>query len=635
MSDALTASASYCRFDDEHFKKRGFRLPADPYWLAPPQGSIIPVWHRGGAPHYQPKPMICRHQEDPVKAWKRREKRHKEISPDEGNETPNLKMDGSYTKDPMASVMVHYCSTGSIAAKLAGAVCDFLKQHCRRNQKDPDILQPQPLDSLDIRTISSEDIVIIVASSCGKGEVPPNGRQTESQLKGTQLPRARFAVFGNGDSSFSDTFNGAARVLFRRFKEAGLRPMSQGYIEGDNATESPPWKSFEAWLQHLPSQVLHQKEHSNGFLTSKIDKGSNVEKWRHTIDSHIRFKLDTTPDKRQNIKKVNLHTSNGSYSAMDHLLVLPPNSASKVRQVLSLLGTHGSKRMASLDRISYFDFLLQFVDLRAPFTDMSWVEDLMGCLDEGVDTKTIRKASVTKALFSLPQGWQKKVDIEDVLINMPAITPRTFSIASVAENSETAWQDSKLELLVQTKFKGKFSDRFLNHAKAGDSFRGRIQPATRLRRTGDRDAGHIVAFVTGSGFAPMQRLLQMRAQYMRETREEGEIAAVANRISLFVGFRGEDTKIIHGGIEEAITLGLLDMLVLMPSNERKERAQDKIFQPGIREHVEAKIKKGAYVFVCANPPAADDFADNLGAILGCNVRTALGEKYVQDDYGTV
>ena len=71
MTDSLTASKKWCEFDDEFKEKNGYRLPADSYWLAPPQGSIVPVWHRGGAPNYQPKPMMSKHVQDPVKAWRR------------------------------------------------------------------------------------------------------------------------------------------------------------------------------------------------------------------------------------------------------------------------------------------------------------------------------------------------------------------------------------------------------------------------------------------------------------------------------------------------------------------------------------------------------------------------------------
>lgn len=68
----LAASSDWCQYDDDHAAKNGYRLNSDPYWISPPQGSIVPVWHRGGAPNYQPKPMICRNRYDPVKCWQRR-----------------------------------------------------------------------------------------------------------------------------------------------------------------------------------------------------------------------------------------------------------------------------------------------------------------------------------------------------------------------------------------------------------------------------------------------------------------------------------------------------------------------------------------------------------------------------------
>lgn len=75
---SLAASNDWSNFDDEHAKKMGYRLNSDPYWISPPQGSIIPVWHRGGAPNYQPKPMITRNRLNPVSLWKQRKANLKE-----------------------------------------------------------------------------------------------------------------------------------------------------------------------------------------------------------------------------------------------------------------------------------------------------------------------------------------------------------------------------------------------------------------------------------------------------------------------------------------------------------------------------------------------------------------------------
>jgi nitric oxide synthase oxygenase domain/subunit len=71
-TSTLEASESWCAFDDQYFQEKGYRLNADPYWIAPPQGSIIPLWHRSAAPNYQPKPLIAKHRSDPVKVWRKR-----------------------------------------------------------------------------------------------------------------------------------------------------------------------------------------------------------------------------------------------------------------------------------------------------------------------------------------------------------------------------------------------------------------------------------------------------------------------------------------------------------------------------------------------------------------------------------
>ncbi|KAI9686081.1 MAG: hypothetical protein M1822_004064 [Bathelium mastoideum] len=633
MSDTLTASSNYCQFDDEHFKQRGFRLPADPYWLAPPQGSIVPIWHRGGAPHYQPKPMICRHREDPVKAWKRRQKVHKGKPQkfDDTDREKGLTANGSCFEKERSRFMIHYCSTGTIAAKLADAVHDILQSHCSRMGYDSKILRPRSLDDLVLSDLSPDDVLIVIASSTGRGDIPPNGQQLQKRLEGTQLPATRFVVFGNGDSSYGESFNGAAHTLFNRLKDAGLYPLGDGYVEGDNAKESPPWKLLDAWLKQFLQQVFHEDVKTNGFHHGGGYQTGRTERWQQTMDSYARFQLSASPNNRQNVKKVRLRSNDETYAPMDNLLVLAPNDNRIVRRALQLLRSKSHRKVARLGQISIYDFLREFVALEGPFGDMSWIESLD---KQGLDTSSWNALPVIDVLRSLPAGWQSRVDLEDVLLSMPMTTPRTFSIASAPGDGNASKQQCSLELLVQTKRDGKFSGQYLNAAKSGDSLRCKIQSANAMQRLLDKNVGHIIAFVTGSGFAPMQSLLQFRTHQSHVVGEEGATGALENGISLFVGFNAADTQLIRDGVSDAITMGLLDMLILMPSNARKARVQDKVFQPGIREHMEGKIRNGAHVFVCANPAAADDIAANLSAVLGCDVRTTLGEKYVQASFGT-
>ena len=313
---------------------------------------------------------------------------------------------------------------------------------------------------------------------------------------------------------------------------------------------------------------------------------------------------------------------------MDYLLVLAPNTAQEVRQVLRTLRKSGHERIASLGNITYFEFLQKFVELEDPFMDFRWAAKL-----ENFNIRTVSDLPVKQALATLPSGWQRHIVLDDVLKSMPSVTPRTFSIASAPSTTRSSAGESQLELLVETRRNGKFSEQYLDSAQSGSLLRCCIKPATSLRRLLKPAAASLVAFVTGSGFAPMQSLLRFRSAEIRNASSE-QGSPFENQISLFIGFRPSDTDYIREGVTEAICANLFDMLFLTPSNDHKIRTQDKVFQSGIRERVEAKIKNGAYVFVCANPMAAQDIAQNLGAVLGCDVRKALGERYVQDSFGS-
>lgn len=635
MSDTLTASSNYCRFDDEHLEKYGFRLPADPYWLAPPQGSIVPLWHRGGAPHYQPKPMICRHREDPVKSWKRKQKCRNCASSSPLEIERKEKLAGNEDKSVEAKhrVLVHYCTTGGMAAKLANIVIDTLRECCRIDQKHQVHLTPRPLDSLDLSKLLPTDTIIVVASSTGRGDVPSDGRRTikrldDSHFRSSRLSEARFSVFGNGDSSYADTFNGAARTIHDLLKKRGLRPMSD-YEEGDNARESPPWEQLHSWLKHLTQSIFNQTSIANSLHSRHADETPRVENWNRLIESYARFSLEGCRHKLQNLKKVALCSSEISYSAMDYVQVLPPNEAHNVKNVLRVLRKKSNDKTALLGTISYFELLSEFVELEKPFKSLDWAAVFH---NDGFDPRNLASIPVAEAFRLLPKGWQRKVNLDDVLVSMSPITPRTFSIASAPGTVKPRYGGQRVELLVQRKRGGKFSERCLDNAEAGAHLRCRIRPAIRLRKLCNQAIGPMVAFVTGSGFAPMQSLLRYRARHVRDADLKGERSPLEGQISLFLGYRSEDAGLIHEGVQEAARSRLLDMLFLTPSNASKVRTQDKIFQPGISEHIEAKIKRGAWVFVCTNPTAADDVAMNLSAILGCDVRAALGEKYVEDRF---
>ena len=277
MTDSMTASKKWCQYDDDFRQKNGFRLPADPYWLAPPQGSIIPLWHRGGAPNYQPKPMICKHVQDPVKAWGR-EKQQWHPNP-ETSELQNASIGKNHSiisshivpqaatpKDlitelypvtraardtviertirPQAparkSVQIYFCSSGTVAEKLAKKLLQWMKALTKKSSTTSLKLCVEPLNRLRECDLASDNVILMVVSSTGQGEVPTNGSGFVQSFKGltlgsSTLPERKFnfAVFGNGDSRYSNTFNGAAVKICDLMKQLGGRPLAGGLSNAD------------------------------------------------------------------------------------------------------------------------------------------------------------------------------------------------------------------------------------------------------------------------------------------------------------------------------------------------------------------------------------------------------------------
>jgi MioC protein len=102
------------------------------------------------------------------------------------------------------------------------------------------------MDGLDASAFDPHDLIVIVSSTYGQGDIPDNGQALYESLEaGTDLSGKRFAVFGMGDRTYSDTFcragelwdallekNGATRFLPLERHDA-----SGGTLAEDRAAE--------------------------------------------------------------------------------------------------------------------------------------------------------------------------------------------------------------------------------------------------------------------------------------------------------------------------------------------------------------------------------------------------------------
>lgn len=629
MSDSLTASNMYCNFDDQHERSKGFRLPANPYWIAPPQGSIVPIWHRGGAPNYQPTPLVCRHVQNPIKAW-RRESRQQESRFDSVIQSPTPSTHGQQRShdSPLPStgpmIHIHYCTAAMTAKRLADELHRRISGALANDRaKDYSLYPVTVLNELRPASVARNDKVLVVASTAGRGEIPLNGRRIQEMKSGEgQASSFHFAVFGNGSSTYGDTYNNAAKTIEKELHRCGAVSLgTTALYHGDTAVEDPPWSQFDKWTGSiidslgLRYQSERVRDNEPGSIQAQTSKARMEQYRRVKIAFHSRLHGG-------GVFSATLDVGSLPYGALSHVSILVPNPRRLVRKALQLLRMTGHERVASIGDLTAHDFLQEFVDFDSCFISMDWAVSLRLSPSR---RKVLAELPVHQAMQAI-EGFRISGTLtDDLFFALPLRTPRTYSCASSPELQEARGHGQRLELMIQLRPGGLVSSYLLN-AAIGSCLRLKVTE-TKWRSLLEAIDKPVICFATGSGIAPVQSLLQYRLAAL----ENGTDIKPAP-ITLMLGFRIADSDVIANAILDATAAGLVDICLLTPSNKARIRTQDRIFGPTIRDQLTVKLRhEDASVLVCANATAAEEFASNLSSIVGCDVPAALGsERYVQE-----
>lgn len=138
----------------------------------------------------------------------------------------------------------------------------------------------------------------------------------------------------------------------------------------------------------------------------------------------------------------------------------------------------------------------------------------------------------------------------------------------------------------------------------------------------------MIVVATGSGIAPVTALLQRKVFDMRKADSSAKAS-----IDPCIGFSQEDTELMDEIVRPAKEAGLLNILEMVPSNELKERVQDRLLDPKIKEHLVKVLEQpGATIFVCANDAAAEGTIKNLSSVAGEVITEMLGERLTRESF---
>lgn len=102
------------------------------------------------------------------------------------------------------------------------------------------------MDGLEAAALDPYDLILVVSSTYGHGEIPDNGQAMFASIEaGADLSGKRFAVFGLGDRTYFDTFCAAGTSWDALLAQAGARRLvalerhdaSSGTLAEDGAGE--------------------------------------------------------------------------------------------------------------------------------------------------------------------------------------------------------------------------------------------------------------------------------------------------------------------------------------------------------------------------------------------------------------
>lgn len=653
--------------------------------------------------------MICKHVQDPIKAWGREKQRgyastkilkpvavikdqttvaaekRMKIRPTTQQiggflEANSLQMfqrtqkAGQLSVNGRRSISIFFCSAGTVAERLANKLHTWVNSIVEDSSDLQLCSRSEPLNSLKASRLTAENILLLVVSSTGQGAIPSNGTGLLSLCENlfsrrltTRTQAFRFAVFGNGDSRYSATYNRAAIKIHDNLTQIGGHPLTAEAFQADTAVEPLPLSSLKAWLNKLRPSIVDEHirdfampfvnvpangndKHATVFAKVKaiVDLGQKYEDYDRLLSTLGRASLvgtrPGTHEGKDGSLLMRIDVENGHYEEMSCIQILPSNAQSKVNQALRCLCVKGSDRVdLGLDgkNPTYSSFLTDYVDLELPFSDVECLEAVELAYLRGLTRASWYELSVHKVLERFHASMIQMSDGQkcDIIRNMcqymPLLHTRTYSIASSQHYSSSCNRiniptERGVDIMAKFLSGGRFSDTFMKESAIPASLRYRIVDSLSGAILRKHHLRPFVIVATGAGFGPVRSLLQWRIGIVRDALATGQpLPNLGSAISLFLGLKPSDMGLIVDVLNEAMSVNLIDRLDILLSNPMKHRVYDNLRRSSqnLREKL---LKRKGMAFVCTNRAAAESTKRVVEDILGGRVREMLGERYVEE-----
>ena len=592
-------------------------------------------------------------------------------------------------------ISVFFCSAGTVAEKLANKVHGWLSNLVKGSTDLQLRSRVEPLNSLNVSNLTVGNILLIIVSSTGQGEIPANGlglpRLCKTIFANRLMDRTqgfRFAVFGNGDSRYSATYNGAAIKINDHLTQVGGHSLAVGVFQADTAIAPLPLSALKSWLDEVQPSIINRpierlatavvrsatndrqlqtfkrhcifdlhhctssREHTAVFVKVKpvVELGQKYEDYQDRLLSTLgKASLVGTASGMHEGKDgsflATFDVHNDQFEEMNCIQILPSNAPTKVNQALRSLcvkrSDHVNLGLNGKDP-TYLSFLTDYVDLELPFSDVECLEAVEFASHRGLSGASLSRLPAHEVLGRLHGSivWmndeQRCAFMRDMCEAMSLLHTRTYSIASSPHyrSSRTRANGSagrELDIMVKSIPGGRFSDTFMKESTIPASLRYRIVDSPSGATIRKHHLRPFVIVATGAGFGPVRCLLQWRISIIRDALATGQqsLPGRGSKISLFLGLKPPDVQLTLDVLNEAMALNLIDVLDIVLSNATKCRVYESLLRcpQCLRDKL---LRRQGMAFVCTNRAAALATKGVFESVLGGCVGEMLGERYVEE-----
>lgn len=368
------------------------------------------------------------------------------------------------------------------------------------------------------RDLGKEQILLLVISTHGEGEVPESALEFERYLFGKRAPKLdqlSFSVFALGDSSY-EYFCEAGKQFDARFESLGAQRLLDR-VDAD--------VSFDKAAQQWSSDIIAKTREVLPAPSSNVVNlsGATAQAGINRSNPYPATLLDnrriTTDDAIANIHHIALEIDPQaiSYQPGDALGVWSRNDLSLVSEIIQSAGLDAETGI-TLDGQTFtlvqalsekLELTLLHPTVVANWAQLSGSEALLSLAD---DARKLREYAQDRQLIDLISEYPSQTDAQSLVDALQPLQPRLYSIASsqrVAED-EVHLTVSALNYEAHGRsHRGTASNYLVHRLQADDVLAVYVAENTHFRLPANPETP-VIMIGAGTGIAPYRAFLQQR-----------------------------------------------------------------------------------------------------------------------------